>query len=68
MSMGGVEELLSRAEAKHVPVVVLSVLCPREVAEVLRLGARDMCRNRWIWDEFRDDVVGIVTRWTRHPT
>ena len=69
MAMGGIEEILRRAEAKHVPVVVFSsALSPGEVAEVLRLGAREYVPKPMDWDEFRDAVVGIVTRWTRHPT
>jgi DNA-binding NarL/FixJ family response regulator len=66
MAMGGVEELLHRAEAKRVPMVVFSsALSPREVAEVLRLGAREYVPKPMDWDEFRDAVVGIVTKWTQ---
>src|ERR1700730_15987098 len=37
-----VAELLNRAELRHVPVVVFSsALSPREVSEVLKLGARE---------------------------
>ena len=69
MPKGGIEEILSFAEAKHVPVVVFSsALSPGEVAEVLRLGAREYVRKPMEWDEFRNAAVGIVTRWTRHPT
>ena len=69
MAMGGIEEILRRAEAKHVPVVVFSsALSPGEVAEVLRLGAREYIPKPMDWDDFRDAVVGILARWTRHPT
>ena len=68
MPTGGIEEVLHRAEAKRVPVVVFSsALSPCEVAEVLALGAREYIPKPKGWDDFRDAVVGIVTRWTRHP-
>ncbi len=61
-----VEELFHRAEARHVPVVVFcSELSPPEVAEVLRLGAREYVPKPVQWDEFQEAVTGIVSRWVR---
>ena len=68
MPKGGIEEVIRFSEAKRIPVVVFSsALSPREVAEVLALGAREYIPKPMDWDDFRDAVVGIVTRWTRHP-
>ena len=68
MPKGGIEEVLRFAEAKHVPVVVFSSApSPRQVAEVLALGAREYIPKPREWDDFRDAVVAIVTRWTRDP-
>ena len=63
MAMDGVEEILRFAEPKRIPVLVFSsALSPRDVAEVLRLGAREYVPKPMEWDEFRDAVVGIFTR------
>jgi CheY-like chemotaxis protein len=68
MAIGGVEELLKRAETRLIPVVVFStLLSPGEVAEVLALGAREYVRKPIVWDEIRDAVVGIVTKWAIPP-
>ena len=69
MPKGGIDELLRRAEAKHVPVVVFSsALSPGEVAEVLRLGAREYVPKPMAWDEFRDVVVEMCSKWIPNPT
>jgi response regulator of citrate/malate metabolism len=63
----GVEGLVKRSEARHVPVVVFSSeLSPGEVAEVLKLGVREYVVKPTAWDEFRDVVVGIFSKWTPH--
>jgi DNA-binding NtrC family response regulator len=62
-------ELLKRAEAKGVPVVVFdAALNPGEVAEVLRLGVREYIPRPIAWEEFRDAVVGIFSRWTQRSS
>jgi PleD family two-component response regulator len=61
-------ELLKRAEAKGVPVVVFgAALNPREVAEVLKLGVREYIPKPIAWGEFRDAVAGIFSKWTARP-
>ena len=61
-------ELLKRAEAKGVPVVIFGVaLNPGEVAEVLKLGVREYIPKPIAWDAFRDAVVGIFSKWTADP-
>jgi DNA-binding response OmpR family regulator len=62
----GVEELFKRSEAKGTPVVVFSsALSPSEVAEVLKLGAREYVAKPIAWEEFRDAVVGMFSRWVQ---
>jgi DNA-binding NtrC family response regulator len=64
----GVEELFKRYEAKGIPVVVFSsALSPTEVADVLKLGAREYVVKPIAWEEFRDAVVGIFSKWMPHP-
>ncbi len=59
-------QLFPRSEAKGVPVIVFSSpLPPGDVAEVLKLGAREYVPKPVRWDEFQDAVVGIISRWTR---
>src|SRR5215467_15058554 len=58
-------ELFKQSKAKGVPVVVFcSALTPKETAEVLKLGATECVIKPIGWDEFRDAVVGIFSRWT----
>jgi DNA-binding NarL/FixJ family response regulator len=58
-------ELLQRAEAKGVPVVVFSsALPPREVADLLKAGVRECVPKPMAWEEFQHAVVGIFSRWT----
>jgi len=63
---GGIRvELFKQSRAKAVPVVVFcSALTPKETAEVLKLGATECVTKPIGWDEFRDAVVGIFSRWT----
>jgi PleD family two-component response regulator len=62
----GVEELFKRSEVKGIPVVVFSsALSPSEVAEVLKLGAREYVAKPIAWEEFRDAVVGMFSRWVQ---
>jgi DNA-binding NtrC family response regulator len=62
------DELLKRAEAKGVPVVVFgSALNPGEVADVLKAGVREYVPKPIGWEEFRDAVVGIFSKWTARP-
>jgi DNA-binding NtrC family response regulator len=64
----GFEELFKRSKAKGVPVVVFSsVLSPTEIDEVMNLGARECVVKPIMWDEFRDAVVGIFSKWTARP-
>ena len=61
-------ELFHRAKAKGVPAVVFcSVLTPDEIAEVLTLGATEYVEKPVQWDEFREAVVAILSKWTTQP-
>jgi DNA-binding NtrC family response regulator len=58
-------ELFKRAKAKGAPVVVFcSVLNPIEIAETKKLGAAEYVQKPILWDEFRNAVVGIFSRWS----
>lgn len=68
MTSGIDPELFQRAKVKALPVVVFSsVLSPGEVAEVLKLGAAEYIQKPITWDEFRDAVVAILSKWATQP-
>jgi DNA-binding NtrC family response regulator len=62
-------DLFKQAKAKGVPVVVFSsALAPTEIDEVMNLGAKECVVKPLAWDEFRDAVVGIFSRWVQRSS
>jgi AmiR/NasT family two-component response regulator len=61
-------ELFKRAKAKGVPVVVFSsVLNPTDIDEIAKLGATAYVEKPIVWGEFRNAVVGILSKWATLP-
>jgi DNA-binding NtrC family response regulator len=68
MPKRGIDELLKCCEVKHVPVVVFSsALNPAELDQVMKLGAKEYVEKPVGWDDLRDAVAGISSKWATHP-